>query len=116
MPTEFVARRYDTGAPARVEIAADRIVRLHPLDPAAERPVAGASSARLPWVAPGFVDVQVNGWNGQEFSSPELTPEKVAKITREHDPFGVTGYCPTLTTHSYECLAHALAALHRACE
>jgi len=113
MPLEFIARRYDTGALARVEIAGDRVVRLHPL--AAEHSAA-APSNRFPWVAPGFVDVQVNGWNGQEFSSEELTPEKVAKVTREHDPFGVTGYCPTLTTQSYECLAHGLAAIHLACE
>src|SRR5689334_2529151 len=106
MPLEFIARRYDTGALARVEIAADRIVRLHVLPEAADRPAAGTPA---PWVAPGFVDVQVNGWNGQEFSSQDLTPEKVARVTREHDPFGVTGYCPTLTTQSYECLSHGLA-------
>jgi N-acetylglucosamine-6-phosphate deacetylase len=117
--TEILARRYDTGAPARVEISAGRIVRLHPLEATREigTPERPAQlTFDLPWVAPGFVDVQVNGWNGQEFSSFELTPEKVAKVTREHDPFGVTGYCPTLTTQSYECLAHGLATIHRACE
>jgi N-acetylglucosamine-6-phosphate deacetylase len=70
----------------------------------------------VPWVAPGFVDVQVNGWRGQEFSSLDLTPELVARITRDHDPFGVTGYCPTLTTQSFDCLAHGLRTIARACE
>ena len=115
MPLDFLARRFDTLTPVRVEIAGPRVHRVVPLS---TEQVAGLGdrAARLPWVSPGFVDVQVNGWNGQEFSSLELTPERVAKVTREHYPFGVTGYCPTLTTQSYDCLAHGLGAIHRACE
>ena len=106
---------YDTLAPVRVELAGPRVHRLTPLS-TEQIADLGDRAARLPWVSPGFVDVQVNGWNGQEFSSLELTPERVAKVTREHYPFGVTGYCPTLTTQSYACLAHGLGAIHRACE
>ena len=115
MPLDFLARRYDTLAPVRVELAGPRVHRLTPLS-TEQIADLGDRAARLPWVSPGFVDVQVNGWNGQEFSSLELTPERVAKVTREHYPFGVTGYCPTLTTQSYACLAHGLGAIHRACE
>ncbi|MBL9084843.1 MAG: N-acetylglucosamine-6-phosphate deacetylase [Planctomycetales bacterium] len=118
MPTEFLARRYDTAQFARIRLDGDRVVSATALaDDEATRVNAAAKSAGpLPWVSPGFVDVQVNGWGGQEFSSEEITPEQVAQITREHFPFGVTSYCPTLTTHSYACLAHGLAAIHQACE
>jgi len=115
MPLEFLARRYDTLALVRVELEGARVHRVLPLT-ADHVASLGDRAARLPWVSPGFVDVQVNGWNGQEFSSFELTPERVAKVTREHYPFGITGYCPTLTTQSYACLAHGLSAIHRACE
>ena len=115
MPLEFLARRYDTQDFARVRIAGDRVERVTLLT-ADELAGLGARAAALPWVSPGFLDVQVNGWGGQEFSSLEITPEQVAQVTREHYPFGVTGYCPTLTTQSYECLAHGLAAIHKACE
>lgn len=115
MSLTFLARRFDTHDLVEVALDGKRVGRVRPLS--AERIASlGAQAAKLPWVAPGFVDVQVNGWNGQEFSSLELTPERVAKVTREHYPFGVTGYCPTLTTQSYECLAHGLGAIHRACE
>ena len=115
MSLEFLARRYDTQDFARVRIAGDRVERVTLLT-ADELAGLGARAAALPWVSPGFLDVQVNGWGGQEFSSLEITPEQVAQVTREHYPFGVTGYCPTLTTQSYECLAHGLAAIHKACE
>lgn len=106
---EFVARRYDTAEPVRVAIESGKIRRVRPL-------VGETPPPRLPWVSPGFVDLQVNGWGGQEFSSQALTPAKVAEITLTHDAFGVTGYCPTLTTQSYECLGHGLSAIHRACD
>ncbi|MCE9605291.1 MAG: amidohydrolase family protein [Planctomycetia bacterium] len=114
-PLEFSARRYDTLEFVTVSIDRGRISRVRPLT-VEQIANLGPRAARLPWVAPGFVDVQVNGWGGQEFSSFELTPERVAAVTREHYPFGVTGYCPTLTTQSYACLAHGLSTIHSACE
>ncbi|HVA48591.1 MAG TPA: amidohydrolase family protein [Pirellulales bacterium] len=105
----FVARRFDTGRPARFDIDEGRIVRVQ------RQAIEGQSAHRLPWVAPGFVDLQVNGYAGQEFSSPKLTPEDVAKIVRQHWAFGVTGLCPTLTTQSFDCLAHGLRAIDFAC-
>lgn len=109
MPLEFLARRYDTRDVVRVSIHGTCVSRVVPVG-SASPPTA------VPWVAPGFVDVQVNGWRGQEFSSFDLTPELVARITRDHDAFGVTGYCPTLTTQSFDCLAHGLTTIARACE
>lgn len=106
---QFLARRYDTRDAVRVDLDDGRIVRVAPLTD------AGAAGQPLPWVAPGFVDVQVNGYGGQEFSSLELTPEKVAAIVRQHWAFGVTALCPTLTTQSFDCLVHGLGAIDFAC-
>lgn len=104
----FVARRFDNGRPARFDIDEGRIVRAAPQ----EGPVADD----LPWVAPGFVDLQVNGYGGQEFSSTALTPEGVADIVRKHWAFGVTALCPTLTTQRFECLVHGMRAVDFACQ
>ncbi|HET6884342.1 MAG TPA: amidohydrolase family protein [Pirellulales bacterium] len=105
----FFARRFDTGLPARIDIDEGRIVCVR-------RHAAAAPADRLPWVAPGFVDIQINGYGGQEFSSRELTPEKVAAIVRQHWAFGVTALCPTLTTQSFDCLVHGLRAIDFACQ
>lgn len=104
------ARRYDTRDAVRVDVEEGRIARIAPL------PADGSPAQPLPWVAPGFVDLQVNGYGGQEFSSLELTPEKVAAIVRQHWAFGVTSLCPTLTTQSFDCLVHGLGAIDFACQ
>lgn len=104
----FDARRYDNGQIVRLEIEKGQVARATTIQP--------ANDASLPWVAPGFVDVQVNGYLGQEFSSLELTPEKVARIVTMHYAFGVTRICPTLTTQSFEVLSHGMRAIHQAAE
>jgi len=107
---QLLGRRYDTGQPVRLEIAQGRIARVTP---------CGSESQQAedwPWIAPGLIDVQVNGYGGPEFSSPDLTPEKVLQVARAMDRFGVTRFCPTLTTERFEVLRHALRTIVSACE
>jgi len=103
---KITGKRYDTGQAVTVEIEEDRIASVAPASPA----------AGLPWIAPGFVDLQVNGFGGQEFNDPELDVEKVARIGVAMDADGVTGYCPTMTTHSFGVLSHAMRTVALACE
>jgi N-acetylglucosamine-6-phosphate deacetylase len=105
----LVARRYDNRELAEISIVDGRIARVAPL-------ARHAGQLSAAWVAPGFIDIQVNGYLGQEFSSPDLTPAKVAEIVRTHFAFGVTGICPTLTTQSLEVLSHGLRTIAAACE
>ncbi|MDZ7619609.1 MAG: amidohydrolase family protein [Patescibacteria group bacterium] len=103
------ARRFDTGEPVKMSLDNGRI--------AAMEPFTGPGTAdSLPWVAPGLIDLQVNGYGGQEFSSETLTVEHVAQIAAAMENFGVTRFCPTVTTQSFACMAHALDTLRRACE
>jgi len=111
---ELWGRRYDTGQPVRVGIDSGRIARCDPAP--AESGPASDRDARWPWIAPGLIDVQLNGYGGQEFSAADLAPEKVAAIVRAMEPFGVTRFCPTLTTESFAVQAHALRAIAALCE
>jgi N-acetylglucosamine-6-phosphate deacetylase len=104
----LLARSYDTAEGMEITCASGRITAI--------RPLADGADQKLPLVAPGLVDIQVNGFEGQEFSSLDLTPQKVARIVRRHFDFGVTGICPTLTTQSFEVLAHGLRQIAAACE
>ena len=99
-------RRYDDGTSISLTISGGVITDV--------TPVAGASKDA--WLAPGFVDLQVNGYGGQEFNDFELTTEKVFRVSQAMDADGVTSYLPTATTHSTEMLTHTMKILAAACE
>ncbi len=103
MPT-LVARRYDTLRPMAIEMAGGRISRIEPV----------VDRSNLPLVAPGLVDLQINGFGGIEFNDPELTIEKVRQVALSQDQFGVTAFFATCTTDSHEVLRHAQATIARA--
>ena len=107
----ILGRRYDTQDAARITVADGRIAGIEPV---VDYP-ADADCA-LPWIAPGFVDLQINGYGGQEFSSATLTAEHVATIVRTQATFGVTRMCPTLTTAGYDVHSHALRTIAAACD
>lgn len=99
---QFTALRYDTAEPVCVDVENGAIRAVTP---------SGSTATDLPWVAPGFVDLQVNGYGGQEFNDLHLTVDRVAEISRLLDRDGVTSYCPTATTHGFEMLSHALSTI-----
>ena len=65
------------------------------------------------WLAPGFIDVQVNG-GGDVLFNNEPTPQGIAKIAAAHRRFGTTGMLPTLITDSDETMRAARAAVDAA--
>jgi N-acetylglucosamine-6-phosphate deacetylase len=65
------------------------------------------------WLA-GFVDLQVNGYQGINFSSPELTLAQVKAASTALAQRGTLVFCPTVITSSMEVYRHALPVLARA--
>jgi N-acetylglucosamine-6-phosphate deacetylase len=102
---QLVGRRYDTGEIVRVVFSGDQITSI--------RAVSDTNDA--PWIAPGLIDIQLNGYGGQEFGAADLTIDKVTTIVRQIGSHGVSRFCPTVTTQSFDVLAHALRALDAAC-
>ncbi|TYZ57659.1 hypothetical protein PybrP1_012512 [[Pythium] brassicae (nom. inval.)] len=51
-------------------------------------------------VAPGFIDLQLNGGFGHDFSNPRLAPEHVLEVAQRLVATGVTAFCPTLVSSS----------------
>ncbi len=109
-PQIITGRHYDTGEVVVLSVDEGKIASIAPADERA------SDTARHPVIAPGFVDLQVNGYGGQEFSSAELTLEKTAAIVRRMAEFGVTQFCPTVTTAGFDVLAHAMATIAAACD
>src|SRR3954452_965094 len=59
------------------------------------------------WLAPGFIDLQVNG-GGDVLFNDQPTSEGVCTIAAAHRKFGTTGLLPTLITDSREKVRLAL--------
>jgi len=62
------------------------------------------------WLAPGFVDIQVNG-GGDTLFNDAPTPETIATLVAAHRRFGTTSLLPTLITDSEEKMRAAHAAV-----
>ena len=107
---QIIGRRYDT----------QEVVTLHCVDGCVSeieqhREDVVTATQDLPWIGPGLVDLQVNGFGGQEFTDLGLTTAHVEEISLRMGTDGVTHYLPTLTTNDFETLAHALATISTAC-
>jgi N-acetylglucosamine-6-phosphate deacetylase len=113
----LVARRYDTLRPIEVEIEGGRICGIRPhRSPHAprEESITRSVMPTMPIVAPGFVDLQINGFWGIEFNDPALNIDNIRQVALSQDQFGVTSFLATCTTDGHEVLARSLATIARA--
>jgi N-acetylglucosamine-6-phosphate deacetylase len=62
------------------------------------------------WLAPGFIDVQVNG-GGDVLFNDAPTPAGIARIAAAHRRFGTTGLLPTLISDTQDKMRAALQAV-----
>jgi N-acetylglucosamine-6-phosphate deacetylase len=99
----FAGRHYESGEPIVVE-ARDGLIA----DIAPWREPGGAM---LPWIAPGLVDLQVNGYGGEEFTDGNLTVDAVRRISAAVERDGVTTYLPTVVTASLDLHLHVLRTI-----
>lgn len=65
------------------------------------------------WLAPGFIDIQVNG-GGDALFNDTPTPETIRTIVAAHRKLGTTAILPTLISDSFEKMRTALAAVDAA--
>ena len=64
-------------------------------------------------LAPGFIDVQVNGGGGVLYNDVR-TVEGIRTIAQAHRAYGTTGLLPTLITDTRETMAEAVEAMRAA--
>lgn len=68
------------------------------------------------WIAPGFIDLQVNGFAGVDYNSPQSTPEEIERSIGVLFSTGVTRFFPTVITGDPAKMVAALANLAAARE
>lgn len=101
--TSVVGRHYVTGKTVRVHMDHSLIVRIEEIH------ISGA----FPWIGPGLVDCQVNGYRGIDFND---VPPTVAEVTAGIQALwrdGVTSFMPTIITHPLEQTVELARAWNR---
>ena len=102
------ARYYLDNKPVIVKITNDRLTYIHHLDTDADIPDV--------YVAPGLIDIQINGYMGVDFSDPALTLNDIRKATMELWKEGITTFFPTLITNEHSALKKNFTILAQAVE
>ena len=100
------AIHYRTGKPIEIRLKNGVISSIEPL-PSDTRPDV--------LVAPGLVDLQVNGYGGLDVNRVPIAPGTVGQMTRRLWSEGVTSYFPTVITNSPQAIEQAMSAIAREC-
>jgi N-acetylglucosamine-6-phosphate deacetylase len=103
------ARHYATGQPVEVVWEAGVVQSVDP-------PGSARADLEAGWIAPALFDLQINGALGVAFTSDRLSPQHVIRVTDVVRERGVAAFCPTVITHSFSTMAHALRTIRAACE
>src|SRR5690606_33596333 len=69
----------------------------------------------LPWIGPGLVELQLNGYAGMDFNTLPIAPDLASQVTRALWKEGVTSYFPTVITNRPEAIEQAVGAIASAC-
>ncbi|MBI1766041.1 MAG: N-acetylglucosamine-6-phosphate deacetylase, partial [Acidobacteria bacterium] len=95
-----------------VLIAAGRIHSVQLADLAQPCDLGGAEYH----LAPGFIDLQINGYAGVDFNDASTTPAQIAAAFRQLWRTGTTALLPTVITGSHAHIAQCFANLLRAAD
>ena len=68
------------------------------------------------YLAPGLIDIQINGYMGVDFSGPDLTVEEIKNATKALWRVGVTSYFPTIITSDFSRMKKNFTILSKAKE
>jgi N-acetylglucosamine-6-phosphate deacetylase len=91
---------------SRVQIADGRIVGVEP----ARQPRAGDVVVEDGWIAPGLIDLQVNGAGGADLTSASDRHTAIRLVARTIALHGVTSFCPTIVSAPVQVVLDCLAA------
>ena len=104
METVFTARHWQSGRTVKVGVANGSIADIAETDEAAELSIA-----------PGLIDVQVNGIGGHDLNDRRITTETVREVVKQLHRGGVTRFCPTVVTGPKDRMLQGIRTIAAAC-
>jgi N-acetylglucosamine-6-phosphate deacetylase len=76
--------------------------------------IVPGSADQEAWLSPGFIDLQVNGYGGDDVNADEVDAGVIHSLTKKMIATGVTTYLPTIITASEEKITEALRVVAEA--
>jgi N-acetylglucosamine-6-phosphate deacetylase len=104
MKHSWIAKHWSHGQTVKLTTAGGRIVNEGSTDDSTDF-----------WIAPGLIDVQVNGIGGFDLNGMDTTVETVQEVVRYLQKGGVTRFCPTIVTGPRERMLHCIRTIAAAC-
>jgi N-acetylglucosamine-6-phosphate deacetylase len=102
-----------TGHAVELGVEGGLISSVRELGTGESAPDESRAAEGLPYISPGFLDIQVNGYNGSDYSLSDLNEDHVSSIVRSMARAGVTQHVPTFITMPRDRLLRNLALLAR---
>lgn len=102
---DLTATHYATGQPITLAIADGVICAIRP----------ATASSDLLLVAPGLVDLQLNGYLGRDFNQIPIADTTTSEAVKLLWSEGVTSFYPTLITNSSEAIEQGVRTIAEAC-
>jgi N-acetylglucosamine-6-phosphate deacetylase len=102
----LVGRSTEDGHPIRIGIADGLIAAI-------ERPAGDAGTS---WISPGWLDIQVNGYDGHDPNAADAEPDATTAMVRSLWRVGVSASCVTICTESEAHMVRSLRAVADACD
>jgi N-acetylglucosamine-6-phosphate deacetylase len=99
-------RSTEDGQPLRITVVDGHIAAIDRL----------AGPTDPPWISPGWLDIQVNGFDGHDPNAADAEPLATTRMVEALWRFGVSGTCPTICTESEAHIVRSLRAVAAACE
>lgn len=113
----WIGRTVDTTELIRVSVNNGKIEQMERLENQSWTDARNAGDpGSVPWISPGWIDLQVNGFAGFDLNAEQLTEQDVLGVAEAMFACGVTSFLPTIVTSSRERLNRAFRELSRFCE
>lgn len=105
MEKSWTGKHWLSGKAVTVKVEAGNVVSVTESDQRVEH-----------WIAPGLIDVQLNGIGGFDFNGTDTTVSTVQQIIDVIHKGGITKLCPTVVTGTKERMFHCIRTIADACE
>lgn len=112
-PSVYRGRHYRQGRPIEVRCENGLIAEIRDAGDTGNTADNGENGS-LYWIAPGLVDLQVNGYGGIDLNREPLNPKEFYGLIHTLWSLGVTSFLPTVITNEPSAMGRLLASLNEA--